>query len=256
MDGEEAADPPGAVPTPVSVPGAGAFVMHVASSCALAANGSEQGFDFTLVFNKNPLVCYEPSARFFYPCHWGLLHGVATVLAILFNNSTLVQRVEARRQACHDLAPRYWAQTALRRTPPQVRVVPTPLTNVPDAVLLTCHVWGFYPPEVTIQWLHNGDVVASGDTAKLLPAGDWTYQTQVALTATTTTGDTYTCSVQHASLEQPLRENWSPGLSHEMTVMVAVAATIMTVGLVVLAAGTFVYCHQPRAWGILPHSSS
>lgn len=70
-------------------------------------------------------------------------------------------------------------------------------------------MWGFYPPNVTIQWLCNGDVVASGDAAKLLPAGDWTYQTQVALTATATTGDTYTCSVQHASLEKPLRENWS-----------------------------------------------
>ncbi|NWZ29827.1 DMB protein, partial [Asarcornis scutulata] len=233
----------------VSVPGAGAFVMHVASSCSLAANGSEQGFDFTLAFNKQPLVCYEPGARFFYPCHWGLLHGVATVLAIVLNNSTWLQRAEARRQACSDLAPHYWAQTAQRRTPPQLRVVPTPLTNVPDAVLLTCHVWGFYPPEVSVQWLHGGDVVASGDTAKLLPAGDWTYQTQVALRTTAKTGDTYTCSVQHASLEQPLRESWSPGLSREMTVMVAVAGTVLAVGLVVLAAGVFIYCRQPWAEG-------
>lgn len=97
----------------------------------------------------------------------------------------------------------------LAPAPPQLRVVPTPLTNVPDAVLLTCHVWGFYPPEVSIQWLHGGDVVASGDTAKLLPAGDWTYQTQVDLRTTAKTGDTYTCLVQHASLEQPLRESWS-----------------------------------------------
>ncbi|EOA93963.1 HLA class II histocompatibility antigen, DM beta chain, partial [Anas platyrhynchos] len=190
-----------------------AFVMHMASSCSLAANGSEQGFDFTLAFNKQQLVCYAPGARIFYPCHGGLLQNVAIVLAIVLNNSTLVQRAEARRQACSqacsDLAPRYWAQTAQRRTPPQLRVVPTPLTNVPDAVLLTCHVWGFYPPEVSIQWLHGGDVVASGDTAKLLPAGDWTYQTQVDLRTTAKTGDTYTCLVQHASLEQPLRESWS-----------------------------------------------
>lgn len=97
----------------------------------------------------------------------------------------------------------------LAPAPPQLRIVPTPLTNVPDAVLLTCHVWGFYPPEVSVQWLHGGDVVASGDTAKLLPAGDWTYQTQVDLRTTAKTGDTYTCLVQHASLEQPLRESWS-----------------------------------------------
>uniref|UniRef100_A0A8B9SIE8 Ig-like domain-containing protein n=1 Tax=Anas platyrhynchos TaxID=8839 RepID=A0A8B9SIE8_ANAPL len=187
----------------VSVPGAGAFVMHMASSCSLAANGSEQGFDFTLAFNKQQLVCYAPGARIFYPCHGGLLQNVAIVLAIVLNNSTLVQRAEARGLSpsltCPLLAP----------APPQLRVVPTPLTNVPDAVLLTCHVWGFYPPEVSVQWLHGGDVVASGDTAKLLPAGDWTYQTQVDLRTTAKTGDTYTCLVQHASLEQPLRESWS-----------------------------------------------
>lgn len=42
-----------------------------------------------------------------------------------------------------------------------------------------------------------------------------------------------------------------PGLSREMTVMVAVAGTVLAVGLVVLAAGVFVYCRQPRAQGEL-----
>lgn len=93
--------------------------MHMASSCSLAANGSEQGFDFTLAFNKQQLVCYAPGARIFYPCHGGLLQNVAIVLAIVLNNSTLVQRAEARRQACSDLAPRYWAQTAQRRSEPR-----------------------------------------------------------------------------------------------------------------------------------------
>lgn len=92
--------------------------------------------------------------------------------------------------------------------PPQVRIVPIPISNDPDTVHLICHVWGFYPPAVTIQWLHNGLVVASGDT-KLLPNGDWTYRTQVALRASTAAGSTYTCSVWHSSLEQPLQEDWS-----------------------------------------------
>lgn len=92
--------------------------------------------------------------------------------------------------------------------PPQVRIVPIPTSNDPDTVHLICHVWGFYPPTVTIQWLHNGLVVASGDT-KLLPNGDWTYRTQVALRASTAAGSTYTCSVWHSSLEQPLQEDWS-----------------------------------------------
>ncbi|XP_009471436.1 PREDICTED: class II histocompatibility antigen, M beta 1 chain-like [Nipponia nippon] len=136
--------------------------------------------------------------------------------------------------------------------PPQVRIVPVPLPNTPNAVLLTCHVWGFYPAEVTVLWLHNGDVVATGDTAKLLPNGDWTYQTQVTLTVTAKAGDTFTCSVQHASLNRPLRKRWGPGLSPGLTVKVAVAAVTMTLGLVVFAAGTFSYCRQVLVLDLVP----
>nr|BAJ53021.1 MHC class II M beta chain 1 precursor [Gallus gallus] len=233
-----------------------AFVVHMASSCPLLANGSLGSFDLTMAFNKNPLLCYDPDVHRFYPCDWGLLHTVATLLAAILNDDTTwVQRAEARRQACTELAAQFWTHTALRRTPPQVRIVPIPISNDPDTVHLICHVWGFYPPAVTIQWLHNGLVVASGDT-KLLPNGDWTYRTQVALRASTAAGSTYTCSVWHSSLEQPLQEDWSPNLSPAMMVKVAVAAMALTLGLVALSAGVFSFCQRPRVWGVPPHSSS
>ncbi|NXN61394.1 DMB protein, partial [Rynchops niger] len=228
----------------------GAFVMHVASSCPLAANGSALAFDFTIVFNKKPLVCYDSAARLFVPCDLGLLQVVAIlVAAVLNNNGTWAERAEARRQACHQLATHFWASTGLRRTPPQVQIVPVPVPNAAAAVHLTCHVWGFYPPEVTVLWLRNGDVVASGETPKLLPNGDWTYQTQVTLRVTPESGDTFTCSVRHASLEQPLRKHWGPGLSPGLTAKVAAAAVTMTLGLVIFAAGTFIYCRQAPGEG-------
>ncbi|NXW59615.1 DMB protein, partial [Eurystomus gularis] len=228
-----------------------AFVVHVASSCALAANDSAPlAFGLTLLFNKNPLVCYDPDTRRFKACDWGLLHWVAEVLATDLNNDTAwAERVQSRRRACGELGTHFWATTALRRTPPQVRVISTPLPNAPNSVLLTCHIWGFYPPEVTVLWLRNGAVVATGDTIKLLPNGDWTYQTQVTLMVTTKAGDTFTCSVQHVSLDQPLQEDWGPGLSPGLTVKVAVAAVIMTLGLVVFTVGTFSYCRQAPGEG-------
>ncbi|XP_068265344.1 LOW QUALITY PROTEIN: HLA class II histocompatibility antigen, DM beta chain-like [Nyctibius grandis] len=235
----------------LSCGGAGAFLVHVASSCPLVATGSAPAFGLTIVFNKNPLVCYDPGARRFVPCDWGLLHGVATAVASGLNNgSAWVQRAEARRRACRDLAGGIGVSAALRRAPPQIRIVPVPL---PTALLLTCHVWGFYPPEVTVRWLRNGDAVASGDITKLLPNGDWTYQTRVTLRVAAEAEDTFTCWVQHPSLERPLHQDWGPGLSPGLAVKVAVAAVTMTVGLVVFAAGTFSYCRQAPgegwAWG-------
>ncbi|KAM6233302.1 HLA class II histocompatibility antigen, DM beta chain isoform 1-T1 [Porphyrio hochstetteri] len=235
----------------------GAFLVQVASTCPLAANGSALGFSLTLLFNKNPLVCYTPDTQRLVPCDWGLLHPVATRLAATLSDDTAwAQRVAARRRACSDLAPRLRAPTVTRRTPPQARIVPVPLPNVPNAVLLMCHVWGFYPPKVTVIWLHNGDTVATGDTTKLLPNGDWTYQVKVTLTVTPKPGDTFTCSVEHTSLDQPLQEHWGLSLSPGLMVKVAVAAVTMTLGLVAFAAGTFSYCCpapcEGHVWGRLP----
>ncbi|XP_052630952.1 HLA class II histocompatibility antigen, DM beta chain-like isoform X1 [Harpia harpyja] len=235
--------------------GWGAFLVHMASFCPLATNGSVLDFDFTLVFNKNPLVCYEPDARRFTPCDWGLLRPYAVVLAAILNNGTdWVQRAEARRRACSDLAPQFWSSTVLRRTPPRARIISSKTRNTRASVLLTCHVWGFYPAEVTVSWLHNGNIVGPGDPppTSAIPNGDWTYQTQVTLMVAPTAGDTFACLVQHVSLDEPLLEEWSPGLSPGLTVKVAVATVLMVLGLSFFIVGVYCYRGKPPAPGYTP----
>uniref|UniRef100_A0A8B9SV48 Ig-like domain-containing protein n=1 Tax=Anas platyrhynchos TaxID=8839 RepID=A0A8B9SV48_ANAPL len=94
---------------------------------------------------------------------------------------------------------------------PQVRIIPVETGNARVPVRLTCHIWGFYPPEVTVIWLHNGDIVEPDDYNPIsaILNGDWSYQTQVSLLVAPVAGDTYTCSVQHVSLQEPLLEDWS-----------------------------------------------
>ncbi|NXQ86723.1 DMB protein, partial [Nyctibius grandis] len=227
----------------------------VASSCPLAANGSALGFDFTIVFNKNPLVCYDPGARRFVPCDWGLLQDVATAVASDLNNgSAWVQRAEARRRACRDLAGGFGVWAALRRAPPQIRIVPSKTGNARAPVLLTCHVWGFYPPEVTVIWLRNGDILGPGDHPPIsaVPNSDWTYQTQVTLMVAPVAGDTFTCSAQHVSLAQPLLEDWGPGLSPGLTLKVAAATVLMALGLGFFIVGVYHYRVRPPAPGYTP----
>uniref|UniRef100_A0A493TB17 Immunoglobulin C1-set domain-containing protein n=1 Tax=Anas platyrhynchos platyrhynchos TaxID=8840 RepID=A0A493TB17_ANAPP len=59
--------------------------------------------------------------------------------------------------------------------------------------------------------LHNGDIVEPDDYNPIsaIPNGDWTYQTQVSLLVAPVAGYTYTCSVQHVSLQEPLLEDGS-----------------------------------------------
>jgi len=165
--------------------------------------------------------------------------------------------------------------------PPQARIVPSKTGNARAPVLLTCHVWGFYPAEVTVIWLRNGDVVGRGDHPAIsaIPNGDWTYQTQVTLMVAPVAGDTFTCSVQHASLDQPLLEDWSelgwggdtephpdawvlaasllaprrvpagPGLSPGLALKVAAATVVMALGLGFFVTGVYLYRARPLAPG-------
>uniref|UniRef100_A0A8B9UVN2 Ig-like domain-containing protein n=1 Tax=Anas zonorhyncha TaxID=75864 RepID=A0A8B9UVN2_9AVES len=121
-------------------------------------------------------------------------------------------------------------------------------------VCLSCHIWGFYPPEVTVIWLHNGDIVEPDDYNPIssIPNGDWSYQTQVSLLVAPVAGDTYTCSVQHVSLQEPLLEDWSPGLMPEVTILVAVTTVLMVLGLGLFLAGIYRFRARPPTPGECP----
>ncbi|XP_032061037.1 HLA class II histocompatibility antigen, DM beta chain-like [Aythya fuligula] len=137
---------------------------------------------------------------------------------------------------------------------PRVRIIPVETGNACVPVRLSCHIWGFYPPEVTIIWLHNGDIVEPDDYNPIsaIPNGDWSYQTQVSLLVAPVAGDTYTCSVQHVSLQEPLLEDWSPGLMPEVTILVAVATVLMVLGLGLFIAGVYRFRARPPAPGYTP----
>ncbi|CAM5105397.1 unnamed protein product [Natator depressus] len=228
--------------------GAGGFLVHLATECPLAANGSVLWFSFTFVFNKNPLVCYNDRDRLFEACDMGLLHDIAVRMATQLNaDPDWSRRMAGGRQACQSQSQRLWSHTGQRKTPPSVRIVSTDLSNPAGTTRLTCHVWGFYPAEVLVTWLRNGSPVEPTENG-LSPAlanGDWTYQTQLSLLTAPKPGDTYTCLVQHASLPEPHQEQWGPGLSPGLTVKVSVAVVVLILGLILLGTGMVFWWRAP-----------
>ncbi|KAM4643539.1 class II histocompatibility antigen, M beta 1 chain isoform 2-T2 [Amazona ochrocephala] len=236
--------PPGSCPR---VPSAAAFVVQLWGFCALSPNGSVPGF--TLGFNGTPLVCSGPpgSGRV-VPCAAGLLSGIAEALAqALSQDATWTRRMQQRERACARLGPH--SASGLPSAPPQARVTSSSSSDSSLPVLLTCHVWGFYPPDITVLWLHNGDIVSAGDEPPpVVPNGDLTYQTQLTLKATPAHGDTFTCSVLHPALEQPLLVDWGHGLPPALLVKVVVATVVMLLGLGVFAIGL----HRYRAPAPVP----
>ncbi|NXI23443.1 DQB2 protein, partial [Sterrhoptilus dennistouni] len=74
---------------------------------------------------------------------------------------------------------------------------------------LLCSVMDFYPAHIQVRWFEgqqelSGQVVATD----VVPNGDWTHQLLVLLETPPRRGLSYTCQVEHVSLEQPLSRHW------------------------------------------------
>uniref|UniRef100_A0A8U7NXU2 Uncharacterized protein n=1 Tax=Corvus moneduloides TaxID=1196302 RepID=A0A8U7NXU2_CORMO len=99
--------------------------------------------------------------------------------------------------------------TVERRVPPSVSISLVPSSSQPSPGRLLCSVMDFYPAEIQVRWFQgqqelSGHVVATD----IVPNGDWTYQLLVLLEIPPQRGLSYTCQVEHVSLEQPLSLHW------------------------------------------------
>lgn len=80
----------------------------------------------------------------------------------------------------------------------------------PSTITLWCHTWNFYPPNITIKWLKNRQLLAAQESGPgdVLPSGDGTYQVWMSLAVPLGEEQSYTCQVEHPSLDQPLATSW------------------------------------------------
>ncbi|XP_077340320.1 major histocompatibility complex class I-related protein 1-like [Lithobates pipiens] len=70
---------------------------------------------------------------------------------------------------------------------------------------LQCLVYGFHPRPVDVKWVRNGtDHVPSYEMTPILPHSDGTYQIRVSVEVPTQEANTYSCHVDHSSLEETL----------------------------------------------------
>ncbi|XP_043818901.1 H-2 class II histocompatibility antigen, E-S beta chain-like [Dromiciops gliroides] len=96
-----------------------------------------------------------------------------------------------------------------RRVEPEVTVYPSKMAPLGHHNLLLCSVTGFYPGDVEVRWLLNGQEETAGVVSTgLISNGDWTYQVLVMLEMTPRHGDVYTCHVEHSSLQRPVTLDW------------------------------------------------
>ncbi|XP_051632285.1 class II histocompatibility antigen, B-L beta chain-like isoform X2 [Manacus candei] len=99
--------------------------------------------------------------------------------------------------------------TVNRRVPPSVSISLVPSSSQPGPGRLLCSVMDFYPAPVQVRWFQDGQELPEHVVATdVVPNGDWTYQVLVLLEIPPRRGVTYSCQVEHVSLEHPLSRHW------------------------------------------------
>uniref|UniRef100_U3JU63 Ig-like domain-containing protein n=1 Tax=Ficedula albicollis TaxID=59894 RepID=U3JU63_FICAL len=96
-----------------------------------------------------------------------------------------------------------------RQVLPSVSISLMPSSSQPGPGRLLCSVMDFYPAQIQVRWFQGQQELSEHVVATDVVAnGDWTYQLLVLLETPPRRGLSYTCQVEHVSLEQPLRQRW------------------------------------------------
>uniref|UniRef100_A0A674HRG2 Ig-like domain-containing protein n=1 Tax=Taeniopygia guttata TaxID=59729 RepID=A0A674HRG2_TAEGU len=93
-----------------------------------------------------------------------------------------------------------------RRVPPSVSISLVPSSSQPGPGRLLCSVLDFYPAPIQVRWFQGQQELSEHVVAtEVVPNGDWSYQLLVLLETPPRRGLTYSCQVEHGSLEHPLK---------------------------------------------------
>ncbi|XP_068102586.1 uncharacterized protein [Hyperolius riggenbachi] len=123
---------------------------------------------------------------------------------------------------------------------------PIPKTSVKENTenTLTCMATGFFPPDIGITWLREGEVLANQLMGKPEKNSDGTYQVTSTVTITPN-GDEeqnriYSCRIQHASLQHPMQEDFKLSYEEESSTVPIVAGIVVVAFIGIVAAVIFI----------------
>ncbi|XP_043401642.1 class I histocompatibility antigen, F10 alpha chain isoform X3 [Chelonia mydas] len=125
----------------------------------------------------------------------------------------------------------YGKETLQRKVHPTARV--SDRSSHDGLTTLSCKVSGFYPRDITVTWLRNGESRQQETYSEgILPSGDGTYQSWVTMEIDPKIKAHYSCHVEHESLLEPLSVSWEPNNNLIPTVAGVITAVVL-IGVII-----------------------
>ncbi|XP_041068120.1 class I histocompatibility antigen, F10 alpha chain-like, partial [Carcharodon carcharias] len=135
----------------------------------------------------------------------------------------------------------------LRKVQPEVFISRSDPNSQYKPLTLSCLVTGFYPVDIEVSWLRNGEVMSETLSLGVRPNHDGTHQIQKEIEINAGDEDQYSCQIEHSSLAETQLYQWEiPENSIETSHLGMIIGLVTAPAALLLLIGIIIWKRQER----------
>ncbi|XP_074386075.1 class I histocompatibility antigen, F10 alpha chain-like isoform X2 [Zonotrichia albicollis] len=133
-----------------------------------------------------------------------------------------------------------------RKEPPDVHVSGREEHGM---LILSCHVYGFYPKTIAVSWMKGGETLdQETEWGGVVPNSDGTFHTWARIEALPEEREQYRCRVEHPGMPEPGIFAWEPTSGGNLPVVVAVSVIAAILILIIIGFSIWKLQSGRRDW--------
>ncbi|XP_067834371.1 class I histocompatibility antigen, F10 alpha chain-like isoform X3 [Heptranchias perlo] len=133
-----------------------------------------------------------------------------------------------------------------KKVQPEVFISRSDPNNQYNPPTLSCLVTGFYPVNIEVTWLRNGERVSESQSSGVRPNHDGTHQIKKEIEVNAGDEDQYSCQIEHSSLAEAKVYQWERPENRESNLGIIIGSVIAALAVIVVIIGIVIWKRQRR----------